>query len=94
MLDCSAATQNILLAAQAKGLGAVWLGVAPEADRVAKLNQILGLPPHVQVCCLPLFRKIHSLFQAFAIVAIGHPKSPLGAATPRFDASRVHLEHW
>ncbi|GAI33467.1 unnamed protein product, partial [marine sediment metagenome] len=33
--DCSAATQNILLAAHAKGLGAVWLGTYPEEQRVA-----------------------------------------------------------
>ena len=32
--DCSAATQNILLAVRAKGLGAVWLGIFPREDRI------------------------------------------------------------
>jgi nitroreductase len=33
--DCCAATENLLLAATALGLGAVWLGVYPREDRVA-----------------------------------------------------------
>ena len=56
--DCSAATQNLLLAAHAKGLGAVWVGIYPKEDRVARLQQLLGLPAEV----IPL-----------AVVPIGHP---------------------
>ncbi len=45
-LDCSAATQNILLAAHAMGLGAVWCGAYPENEsgRTAKMKSLLQLP--------------------------------------------------
>lgn len=45
--DASAATQNILLAAHALGLGAVWTGVYPIADRVEATRSILGLPEYI-----------------------------------------------
>ncbi|MFA5065288.1 MAG: nitroreductase family protein [Dehalococcoidia bacterium] len=35
-LDCSAATMNILLAAHALGLGAVWVGIFPVQERIEK----------------------------------------------------------
>ena len=41
--DCSAATENILLAAHALGLGAVWTGFYPDLERCGKLSTILGL---------------------------------------------------
>ncbi len=42
--DCSAATQNILLATHAMGYGAVWCGVHPGGDRVEALRNILNIP--------------------------------------------------
>jgi len=47
MLDCSAATQNILLAAHAKGLGACWLGVYPREERVENLKKLFKTPEYV-----------------------------------------------
>lgn len=47
IMDCSAATQNILLAAESMGLGAVWTAVYPEDSRVRSVRQILGIPFHV-----------------------------------------------
>ncbi|MBR1712245.1 MAG: nitroreductase family protein [Alloprevotella sp.] len=44
VLDCSAATENILLAAHALGLGAVWQGVYPIQQRVEQVSQLLKLP--------------------------------------------------
>ncbi len=41
--DCSAATENLLLAAHACGLGAVWCGIYPDTERVSVLRSILGL---------------------------------------------------
>lgn len=41
--DCSAATENILLAANALGLGGVWCGVYPIAERVETMRALLGL---------------------------------------------------
>lgn len=76
--DCSAATQNILLAAHACGLGAVWVGVYPKEDRVRRLQALLGLPEHV----IPL-----------ALVPMGYPAERVPPAT-RFDPSRVHRNRW
>ena len=76
--DCSAATENILLAAQAKGLGAVWLGVYPLEDRIAGLRKLLNIPDHVT----PL-----------ALVSIGYPAEQKPRSN-RFDASRIHNNGW
>ena len=56
--DCSAATQNILLAAEAVGLGAVWTGVYPKPERTSVVSDILQLPSHIK----PL-----------AVIPIGYP---------------------
>jgi len=76
--DCSAATENILIAAQAKGLGAVWLGVFPIEDRVIALRKLLNIPEEV----IP-----------FSLISIGYPaeeKPPSG----RYDTSRIHHDRW
>jgi len=56
--DCSAAIENLLLAAGVKGFGACWLGVHPREERVAALSRILKLSDKV----IPL-----------AVIAIGVP---------------------
>jgi len=76
--DCSAATQNLLLAAHAKGLGAVWLGVYPREARVAGLRQLLGLPDHV----IPL-----------ALIPVGYPAEKKPVAN-RYNPQRVHGDGW
>lgn len=76
--DCAAATQNLLLAAQDVGLGAVWLGVYPREERVAGLIRLLNLPDHVT---------------PFALVPIGHPAESKPAAD-RFSEDRVHYNGW
>lgn len=50
--DCSAVTENILLAAHAMGLGAVWCGVTPIKERMAKVSEILNLPSYVKPLCV------------------------------------------
>ncbi|HEY5276468.1 MAG TPA: nitroreductase family protein [Coriobacteriia bacterium] len=57
--DCGAATQNLLLAAHALGLGAVWIGVHPSRLMVANVRRILKPPRSVT---------------PFALVALGHPE--------------------
>lgn len=47
-LDCSAASENMLLAAHALGLGGVWCGIYPEEDRMSSLSSILNLPPDLR----------------------------------------------
>ncbi len=76
--DCSAATENLLLAAHILGLGACWLGVHPRENRVRRLTDILQLPPSV----LPV-----------ACIAIGRPGEPKEPRT-RFNAHHVHHEKW
>ena len=56
--DCSAATENILLAAHALELGAVWAGIFPNPDRVDKLRGLIDLPETQIPLC---------------VIAIGHP---------------------
>lgn len=45
--NCAAATQNILLCAHDLGLGGVWLGVYPKADRMEPIAGLLKLPSHI-----------------------------------------------
>lgn len=45
--DTSAATQNILLAVEAYGLGAVWTGVYPIADYAEKTQKLLNMPKNI-----------------------------------------------
>jgi nitroreductase len=72
--DCSAATENILIAARALGLGSVWLGMFPVDERVAGARKLFGLPDNV----IP-----HS------IIAIGYPGETKPPAN-RYNAERVH----
>ncbi|MGI5940268.1 MAG: nitroreductase family protein [Thermoleophilia bacterium] len=76
--DCSAATENVLLAAHEMGLGAVWLGVYPIEERVEDIRELLRLPRQV----IPL-----------SLVAVGYPAESHPAAD-RFDAGRVHYDQW
>lgn len=76
--DGSAATQNLLLAAHALGLGACWLGICPRPELIVSLRKLLGLPDRIE----PL-----------AVVALGHAaeeKSP----PAYFKPDRVHRNHW
>lgn len=57
--DCSAASENILLAAHAMGLGGVWTGAWPRPDRMQHVIKTLNLPPNL----IPL-----------NVIAIGYPK--------------------
>lgn len=76
--DTSAATENILLAAHALNLGAVWLGCYPLSERTGFIGQLLGLPSNI----IPM-----------GIVAIGHPES-LTPAKDKFKTENIHHNHW
>ena len=45
--DCSAATENMLIAATNLGLGSVWIGIYPLESNVKLLRSILNIPDHV-----------------------------------------------
>jgi nitroreductase len=76
--DCAAAAQNLLLAAHALGLGAVWIALHPYDARSGPVCALFGLPPQVRPLCL---------------VAIGHPGSPT-PIQDRFQPERVHRDRW
>jgi nitroreductase len=76
--DCSAATQNILLAAHAKGLGAVWLGIFPDADRVTGIKNLLSLPKDIR---------------PVSLIALGHPVF-VPQPEDRFKEERIHRNCW
>ena len=73
-LDCSAATQNVLLAAEALGLGAVWTAAYPYEDRIDVVRQNTGLPENIVPLC---------------VIPIGYPDGPQ-KAKDKFDPQRVH----
>ena len=53
--DCSAAAENILLAAHALGLGAVWTAGYPAMERVVPIADALGVPANViPLCIIPV----------------------------------------
>ena len=53
--DVSAATENLLLAAHAMGLGAVWTGLHPDMNRASMVQEMLGLPEHIiPLCVVPV----------------------------------------
>lgn len=72
--DCSAATQNILLAATALELGSVWIGVHPVTIFERQVSRILNLPEGVQ----PL-----------NLIYIGYPAEAKEPRT-QYDENRVH----
>jgi nitroreductase len=76
--DCAAATENLLLAAHATGLGGVWIGVHPVAPFKASVRRMLKLPRHVT---------------PVSLVAIGHPVDA-PEPVERFDPALVHHERW
>jgi nitroreductase len=77
-VDCSAATQNMLLAAHALGIGACWVGIYPRQSRMTALKKIFGLPDKI----IP-----------FAIVAMGYP-AEVKSTPDRIRRDRIHIEKW
>jgi nitroreductase len=78
VLDCAAAVQNLLLAAHAKGLGAVWTGIYPDNDRMAGFAHLFKLPENI----LP-----HTL------VPLGYPAQKL-PREDRYKEDRIHYGCW
>lgn len=76
--DASVATENLLLAVTALGLGAVWVGIHPDADREAHVRRVLDIPEGIRVLCL---------------VPVGHPDESKPPRT-QYQESKVHYERW
>jgi nitroreductase len=78
IMDCSAATENILLAAESMGLGAVWTAIYPEDARIRAVRQILGIPPHI----VPL-----------NLVPVGVPAGR-ERPKDKYDPKQIHWNKW
>jgi nitroreductase len=77
--DCSAATENVLLAATSFGLGSIWLGVYPREDRVNGLKKLFDINDEKII--------------PFSLIPIGYPaeiKSPKDI----YDKDRIHFNKW
>jgi nitroreductase len=78
ILDGACASENILLAAEALGLGAVWTAIYPNKDLINFVQQELEIPAHI----IPL-----------NIIPVGYPTGE-DKAQDKFDAASVHWEKW
>lgn len=76
--DTSAATENILLAAHALGLGAVWTGVYPNPERTAAVSEALGLPEQIIPLC---------------VIAAGYP-AETPEPKDKWKPENVHYGRW
>lgn len=77
--DCSAASENILLAAHAFGLGAVWCGVYPNPDIVPGVSKILELPENI----IPL-----------NVITLGYPDDENAKPKDKFKPENIHYQKW
>jgi nitroreductase len=75
---CAAATENLLLAAHALGLGAVWTTVYPDPDRMLGFTNLFSLPDGVA---------------GFALVTVGYP-AVHPPPEDRYREDRVHRNVW
>ena len=78
VMDCSAATENILLAAHALGFGAVWTAVYVDKERIDTVRKILDIPDDI----IPL-----------NVIPIGIQKKK-GTAIDKYNADNIHWERW
>ena len=76
--DCSAATENILIAARAKGLGSCWLGLHPREDRVKGIMDLLKIPENI----IPL-----------SLISLGYSAIKQDKVN-RYNKSRIHKNKW
>lgn len=77
-LDCSAAAENVLLAAHSLGLGGVWTAAYPYAERMEAVRSNLALPEGILPLC---------------VIPIGYPAA-VGEPKRKFDAGRIHYNGW
>lgn len=79
LLDCSAAIQNVLLAAHALGYGAVWLGVEPREERIKAVSEILFLPVDIR---------------PVAIISVGMPSEKVTPIPQRYEPEKIRKNRW
>ena len=77
-LDCSAAAQNVLLAAESLGLGAVWTAAYPYPERMKVVREALHLPEHI----VPL-----------TVIPVGYPTG-IEKPKDKFNKKQIHYNGW
>jgi len=77
-LDCSAAAQNILLAAESMGLGAVWTAAYPYEDRMGVVRKYTSLPENILPLC---------------VIPLGYPANK-ERAKQKFDEKKIHYNQY
>jgi nitroreductase len=77
--DCSAATENILLATHALGMGAVWTAVFPNEKLIESVREILAIPSDI----IPL-----------NVIPIGVPINSNEPPKDKFKEKNIHWEKW
>lgn len=75
-LDCSAVSENILLAAESLGLGAVWTAAYPYEERINSVRKYTDLPPNIVPLC---------------VIPIGYPNGTQ-SPKDKFDEKKIHYE--
>jgi len=78
VIDSSLASQNILLAAEAMGLGAIWTAAYPYPERMNSVRTILNIPANI----IPL-----------NVIPIGHPTGE-DTPKEKFNPGKIHKEQW
>lgn len=76
--NCSAATQNILLAAHGLGLGGVWIGIYPVEETIKSIKEFFSLPKHI----VPV-----------ALVSLGFPAENI-QSEERYSIEKIHHNKW
>jgi len=77
-LDCSAATQNILLAAESIGLGAVWTAAYPYEDRMSAIIKTLNIPEP---------------YKPLVLIPVGYPTDS-DKPKDKWNEAKVHINKW
>ena len=77
-VNCSAATQNLLLAAHGCGLGTCWIGIYPREERMFGIKKLLSLPDHI----IPI-----------SLVSVGYADE-IKETPERFISSKIHFNRW
>lgn len=78
IMDCAAASQNILLAARGLGLGTVWIGAYPDDFRIKGITNILELPEGV----IPL-----------NLIAVGRP-TDVDKPKDKYKPEKIFSQQW
>jgi len=76
--DCSAASENILLAITSLGLAGLWTAVYPYKDRMAIVKKYCKIPENI----LPL-----------NVIPMGYPAEEYSSKN-KWDPSKIHKEQW